>query len=148
MLRNMELDEAVGQMKVYLLNSGTRSMARKTWRCCGLGEKRNMFELYGDPEGDPLMVTAKNEHGQEEKISVEDKLRRWLMSKYAYELDAVIVRFEGEAEEENDIRMVVTPGGHRVRASDTSVRRMQPMPAEAPSTVGHGVGERKNAKRI
>lgn len=144
LLRNMDLDEAIGQMKVYLVNSGTREMTKKTCRCCGLGERRNMLELYGDPEGDKLMVTVKNEHGEPEQITVEEKIRRWMMSTYAYEIDAVIVRTDGEADDDDD-QLIVTPGGHRVRASS----KHAPAVASA-STLGHGGGgdERRVAKRI
>lgn len=149
LLRNMDLDEAIGQMKVFLLNSGFRAMAKKTCRCCGVGASRNLFELYGDPEAEPLMVTVKNGLGQEEKISVDEKLRRWLMSKYAAEIDAVIVRLEGEEEEDLD-QLVATPGGHRVRVRDTSVRRMHSAAIETASMFepGDGHGERQTAKRI
>jgi tetrahydromethanopterin S-methyltransferase subunit A len=124
-------------------------MAKKTCRCCGVGASRNLFELYGDPEAEPLMVTVKNGLGQEEKISVDEKLRRWLMSKYAAEIDAVIVRLEGEEEEDLD-QLVATPGGHRVRVRDTSVRRMHTAAIETASMFepGDGHGERQTAKRI
>lgn len=147
LLRNMDLDEAIGQMKVFLLNSGSRAMEKTTCRCCGLGASRNFCELYGDPEAEPLMVPVKNELGQEEKISVDEKIRRWLMSKYALQIDAVIVHNEG-GEEDLD-RLVVTPGGHRVRVSDTSVRRMHAAPIETTSVeTGDGHGERQTARRI
>eukprot|EP01046_Picozoa_sp_COSAG06_P051826 COSAG06_NODE_8553_length_2131_cov_1.438976_1_plen_123_part_00 len=122
-------------------------MEKTTCRCCGLGASRNFCELYGDPEAEPLMVPVKNELGQEEKISVDEKIRRWLMSKYALQIDAVIVHNEG-GEEDLD-RLVVTPGGHRVRVSDTSVRRMHAAPIETTSVeTGDGHGERQTARRI
>jgi hypothetical protein len=124
LMENMSLDEAIGKMKVQLVNSGQRAMVGRTCRCCGYGGSRSMIELYGEVD-QMKMVTVKNElTGEEEQLSVEDKLRRWMMSKFAYEIDAVIVRNEDDDDddEDEDMGLVVTPGGHRERASSASAR--------------------------
>lgn len=115
---NMALDDVIGKMKVQLVNSGKRHMVTKNRRLLCFGGSRSMIDLYGDV-GEKKIVTIKG--GGEEgdiEVTVEEKLRRWMMSKYANEIDAVIVRNDEEEDEaEEDNQLIVTPGGHRIKAS-------------------------------
>ena len=132
---NMALDDVIGKMKVQLVNSGKRHMVRtksSSCRFCGCGGSRSMIDLYGDV-GEKKMVTIRGsaEEGDIE-VSVDEKLRRWMMSKYANEIDAVIVRNdEDEDDEGEDDALIVTPGGHRVRASS----QQKPAPRSRTSTA-------------
>ena len=91
---NMSLAEAITRMKVHLVNSGKRNPAR-------------MAELYGARVGAQHMVEGMvfDETGKQIKqmMSVEEKLKRWLMSKYADEIDCVVLLHEDEAENEDAV---------------------------------------------
>jgi len=82
---NMSLSEAFVRMKVHLVNSGKRSPAQ-------------MAKLYGARVGAIHMVEGKvfDHHGKQVKKSmpVEEKLKRWLMTKYADEIDCVIIKHD------------------------------------------------------
>ena len=89
--QNMSLADAVTRMKVHLVNTERRKPKR-------------MAELYGGRVGATHMVKAKvmNKDGKAEdkQLPVEEKLKRWLMTKYADEIDCVIIKNEDEDQEE------------------------------------------------
>ena len=89
--QNMSLADAVTRMKVHLVNTDRRNPKR-------------MAELYGGRVGAKHIVDAKvmNKEGKQvvEKMPVEEKLKRWLMTKYADEIDCVIIKNEDEDQEE------------------------------------------------
>ena len=84
--QTMDMDEAVGMMKVNLVNSGMRS-------------PKEMLKHYGKV-GTKKMVPVKEVGAGgktvEVQLSVEEKIRRWMMWKYADEIDCVIVKTEEE----------------------------------------------------
>jgi len=84
--QTMDMDEAVGMMKVNLVNSGMRS-------------PKEMLKHYGKV-GTKKMVPVKEVGADgktvEVQLSVEEKIRRWMMWKYADEIDCVIVKTEEE----------------------------------------------------
>eukprot|EP01043_Picozoa_sp_COSAG02_P036732 COSAG02_NODE_2710_length_8187_cov_3.257295_6_plen_186_part_00 len=90
---NMSLAEAVTRMKVHLVNSGKRSPAR-------------MAKLYGGRVGAVHMVEGKvfDKNGKQisQQMPVEEKLKRWLMSKYADEIDCVVLHHEEEEHHDDD----------------------------------------------
>lgn len=89
---NMSLSEAIVRMKVHLVNSGKRSPKR-------------MKEMYGARVGAKHEVDGKafDENGKQvtKKMTVEEKLRRWLMAKYADEIDCVIIKHDEYDEDED-----------------------------------------------
>ena len=90
---NMPLSEAITRMKVHLVNSGKRN-------------SKEMSELYGARVGAVHKVKGKvfDENGKQITMimSVEEKLKRWLMSKYADEIDCVVCQHEEEDDEEGN----------------------------------------------
>jgi hypothetical protein len=90
---NMSLAEAVTRMKVHLVNSGKRSPAQ-------------MSKLYGSRIGAVHMVKGQvfDTNGKQisQEMPVEEKLKRWLMSKYADEIDCVVLHHEEEVDHEDD----------------------------------------------
>ena len=84
--QTMDMDEAVGMMKVNLVNSGMRS-------------PKEMLKHYGKV-GTKKMVPVKEVGADgktvEVQLSVEEKIKRWMMWKYADEIDCVIVKTEEE----------------------------------------------------
>ena len=91
---NMSLSEAVTRMKVHLVNSGRRS-------------PEQMAGLYGARVGAVHMVDGMvfDEKGKQVKqqMPVEEKLKRWLMTKYADEIDCVITKHDDDDHEEETI---------------------------------------------
>jgi hypothetical protein len=89
--QNMSLADAVTRMKVHLVNTDRRNPKR-------------MAELYGGRVGAKHIVDAKvmNKEGKQvvAKMPVEEKLKRWLMTKYADEIDCVIIKNEDDDQEE------------------------------------------------
>lgn len=87
--QNMSLEAAIGKMKVNLINSGKRSpeFMRKHYGKVGVPHYVAMDKL--------------DEHGKKQKVdvTVEEKLKTWLMQKYADEIDCVIMKEDEEEEE-------------------------------------------------
>ena len=88
--QNMSLEAAIGKMKVNLINSGKRSpeFMREHYGRVGVPHYVEMVKL--DVDGKK----------QKEQATVEEKLKTWLMQKYADEIDCVIMKEDDDEEEE------------------------------------------------
>jgi|EP01047_Picozoa_sp_COSAG01_P034767 hypothetical protein len=90
----MTLDEAVGKMKVYLVNSGKMT-------------PQQIQEMFGDPSDPSKLKLCKDPHAGpgNDLITVDAKVKNWLVKKFAAEIDCVVVKggddmSESESEEE------------------------------------------------